>query len=366
MSSYILEIDAERFKNILKKADKVCGTLEPSNRKIAFFAEDNEMYVMASDGCLTGYFDLSPFLLSKSLPPFEVPLDVVKQFISELRGKVVFSYQNGILSLKCLSEILQLKVGYIPSQREHEFHIQKQTDEDTIHISKRKFLAELDLVSGYLEEGSSVDIFYSASAFEFASQHAGIVSYARLKAENGRQTQAVLPEEISIPFVSARHLIKSMELEEIEELKITFNSAEEKMHLTGEAIYTICGDVPSQSPERVRQLCAQVTPDCRLFTSQLQKVLRRALLAGRFSDIELYTRLNQIVVVSHYSSIAYKGTLEVECAKEFSIKTKAYLLRSAINRIGSQNLIISVIDKFVVIASPSLTRFLILGNQGSQ
>ncbi|HCI30111.1 MAG TPA: hypothetical protein PKI14_07755 [Fervidobacterium sp.] len=366
----MLEVDAEKFKNILKKADKVCGTLEPSNRKVLFFVEENEIYVMASDGCLTGFFELSPIYLPKPFPAFEAPLDVVKQFLSELYGKVIFSYQNGILSLKCQTEILQLKVGYVQPQNGEELHLPKkeyENGEDIVRISKKKFLAELDLVSGYLEEGNYIDIFYSGNYFELLSQHSGIVSYARIKSNLTKESDAsFLSESISIPFVSARHMIKTMEMEETEDLKILFQESEKGMHIIGESFYTIRGDTPSESPERIRQLCAKASPDCRILTNQLQKVLRRALLAGRFSDIEIYTRSDQIVVVSRYSSIAYKGTLEVECKNDFSIKTKAYLLRSAINRLGSQNLIISVVDKFVIIASPSLTRFLILGNKRVQ
>ncbi|MGC8820257.1 MAG: hypothetical protein ACP5KD_05775 [Fervidobacterium sp.] len=358
MGVLTIEVDAQKLKDVVKRSDRVCGTLEPSNRRLAFFAQDGKLYALASDGCLKGSFELSPYLFSRSFQPFEISLDVLKQFSSELSGKVNLLIQDGIITFKCQNEILRLKVNYVDN-----IQIQKIAEKG-IKMVRRKFLSEIDYSSCFLEEGNNVDVFISGNLLELISHYAGILSYVKLNVGQNELTGASY--SISIPYVSSRHVVKALDLEESEEIIIYYDEYEKKLHLKSTHLYTLCGDTPAENPERVRNVCSQFKVHSKISASQLQKLLRRSLISGRFSDVQLYTRLGEVVVVSQYGSIAYKGSMEADINAIFSVKTKANLLRSALNRIGSQNILVDVIDDFVVFSSPSLTRFLILRNERVQ
>ncbi|WP_448377255.1 hypothetical protein [Fervidobacterium sp.] len=363
MGNYIIEVETDTLKNIIKKADKVCGTLEPSMRKLAFFISENMLYLTATDGCLTGYFPVAPFY-SKSLPPFQIPLDVVKQFVSELSGKISLIFQDGILSFKAQNELLRLKT--IADQREKEFYIPKLLEYVT--FSKRKLVTELDFVSSFLEEGSYADWYYSGLKLEMISHHIGLVAYSNLEREKEDNENNVNIERfsISIPYVSTRHLIKVLESDESESVYLAFDSDKRELIVKSENIYTTCSDFSEHEPGKVRDLCARFTSHVKIHASHFQRLLRRALISGRFSDVEIYSRHGEIVVISQHGSVAYKGSIPVSVESEFSVKTKAYMLRSAINRIGSQYISIGVVDDYVLMAPPSTTRFLILKNQRIQ
>lgn len=364
MGSFTIEIDAEKLKDILKKADRVCGTLEPSNRKLTFFPQEGKLYLMASDSCFRGYFELSPYLFSKPFQPFQISLDVVKQFSSELLGRVNLLFQDGIVTFKCQNEILRLRVNYIENMA-----IQK-VPEKMVLVSKKKFLSDFDLASCFIEEGSNVDIFISPNNIELISHHSGMLSYIKLGTQNIEESEEKETFEFksgsfstSIPYVSARHIIKTFDLEEIEEIKIHFDELDQKMYILGNDIFTVCGDKPTETPEKIRNLCNRFQIQAKINAAQLQKLLRRSLISGRFSDTQLYTRNGELVVVSQHGGIAYKGGINTEINVNFSIKIKAHLLRSALNRMGSQNVLIGIVDDFVLFSSPSLTRFLILRNE---
>uniref|UniRef100_A0A7V4KEK3 DNA polymerase III subunit beta n=1 Tax=Fervidobacterium pennivorans TaxID=93466 RepID=A0A7V4KEK3_FERPE len=368
--NYIVEVEAEVLKSIIKKADKVCGTLEPSMRKLVFLSEDERLYIIASDGCLNGYFPVVPFY-SKIASPFEIPLDVVKHFVSELSGKISLHFQDGVLSLKSQNETLRLRIAPFQKDREEKVFVPKHTEGAV--FSKRKLLSELDFASSFLEEGSYVDLYFSRNALEVISQHYGLVAYSRLDVERNMENPESVSElnigsfSIRIPYVSARHLIKVLEIEETNQVHFSFDPIKNKVVIFSGDMFTMCADIPEETPHMLRNLCIRFEPKIRILSSLLQRLLRRSLIAGRFSDVEIYSRHGEIVVVSQHGSIAYRGSIPIEGESEeirFSFQTKAFMLRSVLNRIGSQYVLIDNVNEYVLLAPPSLSRFLVVRNKG--
>ncbi|MEN3042269.1 MAG: hypothetical protein ABDH59_03070 [Fervidobacterium sp.] len=363
MGMFTIEIDSGKLKDILKKADKVCGTLEQANRKISLFSYEGKLYFLASDGCLYGYFDLAPYLFPRTFQPFEIPLDVVKQFSLELNGKVNLLFQDNMITFKCQNEILRLRVNY--TGKEISF---PKTSDSYIRLYRKKFINELDFASCFLEEGSYTNFFITRDCVEFISHHMGIVSYVRLKSESKLENKDEEFREFSlrIPYVSSRHIIKALDNEQAEELAIYFDDSVLKLHIKAMNYYTFCGDLAEENPDRIRNLCRSFQPKLRINSLQLQRLLRRSLILGRFSDVQLYTRSGELVVISQHGPIAYRGSMEIEINLSFSIKTKAHFLKSALTRIGSQYILVDVIDDYVLLSAPSLSRFLILKNEKIQ
>ncbi|MGC9796456.1 hypothetical protein MNL76_05310 [Fervidobacterium riparium] len=364
MGNYIIEVDSEQIRQAIKKADKVCGTLEPSMRKLTFFAENEKLYLKASDGCFTGFFPLTTFFY-KSLHPFEIPLDVVKQFVSELNGKLTLSFQDGILTLKSQNELLRLRMNFIQEE------IKLPSFENKVVFQKKRILSELDFVSCFLEEGNYTDLFYAFDRLEIVSSHLGLIAYSKIENRPINEQSDGTGEKperfsLSIPYVSTRHLLKALDTEETDSIELSYNPNSDKLLIYCGDVYTMCGDKPERTPDRIREVVRSIVPVARVYKEQIQRLLRRSLISGRFSDVEVYSRHDEIVVVSQQGSIAYKGSVSAEVNAEFSVKTKAYLLRSALNRIGSQYVVIGNSGEFTLFSSPSLSRFLILRNQRVQ
>lgn len=181
---YTLEIDVQIFKEAIKRADKTCGTLEPVNRKLVFSPVSDRLYIFATDGCLTGIFEICPFLFSKPFSAFEVPLDVLKQFLSELSGTLVFNYQDQVLTLKCHGETLRLRTGR-PSMQNFQQFKEILTDfrkpPSPLRVNRRRFLSALDFVSAYLEEGSKVDVLFQGENILLFAESSGILTHSRIR-----------------------------------------------------------------------------------------------------------------------------------------------------------------------------------------
>ncbi|ODN30681.1 hypothetical protein [Fervidobacterium thailandense] len=368
---YTLEIGVERLKEAVKKADKTCGTLEPTNRKLVFTVANEKLYVLATDGCLTGIFEISPFIFSKAFSAFEVPLDVVKQFLSELSGTLIFSYQDQILTLKCYSETLRLRTSRPTLQNLQDPHFSREIATYLrkplafLRVNRRRFISSLDFVSAYLEEGTKVDVVFHGGDILLFSESSGVLTHSRLQSfENDLDDldsvwSAYAP--LSIPFVSSRHLIKALEVEQVEEIELWEERG--KLLVAGQSLYISCADKPELSHLEILGLLRNLTPQGRIPTRSLQKVLRRALIAGRYSEVDIQSRHGQLTFISHHGSITYKASLETSVEANFSVKARAYVLRTVLGRLNSQNTLISVEGQHVIFYSPSLTMFILLRNQ---
>jgi hypothetical protein len=164
-------------------------------------------------------------------------------------------------------------------------------------------------------------------------------------------------------------LIKVLEIEETNQVQFSFNPIRNKVVIFSGDTFTMCADIPEETPHVLRNRCSRFEPKIRILSSLLQRLLRRSLIAGRFSDVEIYSRQGEIVVVSQNGPIAYKGSIPIQRESEevqFSFQTKAFMLRSVLNRIGSQHVLIDNVDEYVLLAPPSLSRFLVVRNQRIQ
>lgn len=371
-----MEIEATRLKNAVVKADKVCGSLEPSNRKLSFIVDNGRLYAVASDGCLSGYFDLGPFLFQRPFAPFEVPLDILKQFLSELSGHLTLTYQDQIFTLRAMGEVLRLKVNrssYIERSR-GDFSLIKEAVWYA-GISKRRLLGDLDLVSSFLEEGAKAELHISSAGVEMCSHHAGIASYTshewpKLELLN-RGGSWPVPENLSVPYVTSRHLLKVLEQESSDTVEISHDGSRLFFRFGGElgglplSFYSLCGDRTEGFISTLRAVTREAQIVGRIPSRHLLRILRRSLIVGRFSEVELRGEPGTVVVFAQHSGIAYRASIDVELDLAFSTRVRAYLLRSALNRLGTQNVLVSVRRDFVLFFTPSLTRFILLPNLSS-
>lgn len=370
---YTLEIDVQIFKEAIKRADKTCGTLEPMNRKLVFSPVSDKMYIFATDGCLTGIFEICPFLFSKPFSAFEVPLDVLKQFLSELSGTLVFNYQDQVLTLKCHGETLRLRTGR-PSMQNFQQFKEILTDfrkpPSPLRVNRRRFLSALDFVSAYLEEGSKVDVLFQGENILLFAESSGILTHSRIRTFESllafeerelSNTQNSPCASLSIPFVTTRHLIKVLDIDEVEELELWEEKG--KLFLSSRSLYISCADKPELSHVEILQTLQNLKFQGRIPTKSLQRVLRRALISGRYSEVDIHSKYGQLIFISHHGGITYKASLDVPVVANFSVKARAYMLRMVLGRLNSQNTLVSVEGQYTIFYSPSMTMFVILKNQ---
>lgn len=364
-----VELEAERLRESLTKLDKLCGNLEPSNRKLALIPFEGKLYVAANDGCLHGYFELAEHTPQPIFPPFEVPLDIVKQFVSELRGLVTIVHEENLFTLKAEGEVLRLRTAKL---QKPERYLEDLSRADVLEwytgISKRRFTSDLDLVSSFLEEGARAEIHLSAGSLEMCSSHGGILSYTTYELSLDEQLRGMFDgfgESLSVPYVTARHVLKVLELETSDSLDIAQDRGRFFLrpgNLCG-ALYSFCGDRTELPVAYLRDVTKQIRMGGHVQARALFRVLRRSLVVGRASEVELVGEPGALVAFAQHPGITYRATVDAALDIRFRTRVRAYFLRSALNRLGSQNILVGLSGEFLLLFTPSLTRFVLLLNR---
>jgi len=73
----------------------------------------------------------------------------------------------------------------------------------------------------------------------------------------------VVSFSIRIPYVSTRHLIKVLEIEETNQVQFSFNPIRNKVVIFSGDTFTMCADIPEETPHVLRSLCSRFEPKIR-------------------------------------------------------------------------------------------------------
>ncbi len=348
-------IKSDILNKLLKKLDRICGTLEPTTRRIGFLRFAGQEYLYGTDGCFEGFLLLSGEgkIFQNYISPVEVPLDILKTFLKDVKGDVEISISTEDIFLKAYKENLKVRTGILDKRLDF-------TEEEFSKVGKNELIKKLDFVSGYLEEGNFVDLFFHPTHLELISHNYGITAYTKLPLETKRLGK------LALPFVSVRHFVKTLELEENDEFLTT--PVDEPLGIIGNSngnYYRICASYLQHSSEKIAEVVRNFEPKAYVETERFSNMLKKSLVAGKFADVVVYSMDDELVVNSFQRGIVYKATTDMTIKKRISLsfKTKSYFLRSALTRIGSKKILLGTYDEYVILASLNRERFLVIRNE---
>jgi len=338
-------VGAEKLKRIILHIDKVCGTVEPINRLVGVSYDNGKLVFYGGDGCFSvkaAVSEMNPTSLK-----FSTSLDILKYFISELKGNVLIYSDGNFVTFKVKEENLKLRAG--------KFRFEKFEDrfDNISKLNKTFFVKDLDFASSHLEEGSMVDLFFGDKT-KIAAQSRDIICYTSRDSIESYDSAFW-----SIPYYSSRHIVKSLKDDSSRELVV--GRGLNHLVFKGEFLYNLCGEeIKDNKLFLIEEEINTGKIIAKIGASHLKHYLRRSMILGRNSQVKISGTRKGIFFYTFTKGMEYKGVLETSIQERFTTIVNAYFLRSALNRIGGENLQISLGKKHLIISTVQRKRFILL------
>ncbi|MDK2885545.1 MAG: hypothetical protein PWP54_103 [Thermosipho sp. (in: thermotogales)] len=338
-------VNAEKLKRIVLHIDKVCGTVEPINRLVGVSYDNGNLVFYGGDGCFSVKAEVSE--MNPTSLRFSTSLDILKYFISELKGNVLIYSDGNFVTFKVKEENLKIRVG--------KFRFEKFEDRfDVISkISNTFFIKDLDFVSSHLEEGSMVDLFFGNKT-KMAAESRDIICYVSRDAIENNSSIFW-----SIPYYSSRHIVKSLKDDSVRELLV--GKGLNYLIFKGEFLYNLCGEeIKENKLIFIEEEIKNGKIIAKIGASHFKHYLRRSMILGRNSQVKISGSRNGIFFYTFSRGMEYKGVLETKIESPFTTIVNAYFFRSALNRIGGENLQIFLGKSHLIISTVQKRRFILL------
>jgi|GEM_PF-1893528 len=344
------KITREELRKIYRMFDKLTGTVELSYRVLHFFYRDG-LTIFATDGVAKLEFSAS------EIPPFDgiysVPLNDLKVVLQGQRNEqIAFEFSGRNVNIFTESEFLQVRNA---QRSDLPFHVSSGF-EDICRVSLASFQESLDFASVVLEEPENAGfvIFDNAMYVVGASHNVGCVA----KVGNTELARLLLGE---IPYVTARHLVKSLgEIRWQDCLTIGFNGDEISLTCGRIAYYVMLEPSLPRSTTRLLKLISSVNGeemDLRELLAALKKAYtfhpRGVVRITRVPDSPDRWQVSmQIAAGLYVSKIKSLGELDGVLIAE------VHRLRSAMMRLGNRarisrvnrSMVLSTGDKHLFLA----------------
>jgi hypothetical protein len=307
--------------------------------------DNGKLVFYGGDGCFSVKAPVSE--MNPTSLRFSTSLDILKYFMSELKGNVLIYSDGNFVSFKVKEENLKLRVG--------KFRFEKFEDrfDNISKLNKIFLIKDLDFVSSHLEEGSLVDIFFGEKT-KMAAESREIICYTT------RETMESYGSTFwSVPYYSSRHVVKSLKDDSSRELII--GRGLNHLVFKGEFLYNLCGEeITDNKLYLIEEEINAGKIVAKIGANSLKHYLRRSMILGRNSQVKITGTKRGIFFYTFTKGMEYKGVLETSIQEGFSTIVNAYFLRSALNRIGGENLQISIAKKYLIISTVQRKRFILL------
>jgi hypothetical protein len=217
-------IPTQRLKKVVEFADKFCGNVEPIHRYIYLYF-DKVLRVSMTDGCA-----VADMIFSKEFFPFEksykIPIQHLKGLLKGLKEE-----ENPFVRMLALDEGLKIELEKmilnIESQNEERPVLKISNIKPFLNIPLKKFIEGLDFTSIQGMEGELIDFSTDESNNLWGVFNGyNMISYYNF----GKSKESLFR---SIPYVSIRHLIKSLSLISNENIHVFLNNESIRIKGTG-------------------------------------------------------------------------------------------------------------------------------------
>ncbi|PNR88485.1 hypothetical protein X925_06015 [Petrotoga sp. 9T1HF07.CasAA.8.2] len=327
------------LKNITKLLDAFCGSVEPSFRN-AYFYYDRALKIYATDGCAKIYLNIT-----KEFLPFDgvasVPIQYLKGIIRDTKLKddslVKLTVEDKLISFEIQGITLNSKIEKMDTK-------QIEVSREFTLLSKKEigsFLNKLDFVSASANEGDVIDFFTFNDNLIFGYMS----NYYKLNSIYGNVREEFHRE---IPFISARHIVKSLNLLKKSSI-LEFGIDKKDIVLRMPGIFIkICSSMLSYN-KNLLVTQKSFVEEKEINTRELKKVLSKLYVTFSESNIA-YLLLNKgnsyIYKENNNSKISFKLPYSFE--NQYLITIHIRKIRSILSRM-SENIIFYLSPKELVL-----------------
>lgn len=327
------------YKKILDLCEKFAGTVEPGFRfvRLHYF---KGIRFFVSDGC--GKLELA---VNKEISPFSgtyiLPIDQAR-VLKEQKSKdenILFSFGGKELVISASGEKL-----IIENSKMKERPRMERKFEALFKMELAEFRRKLNFASSINVEGEMVTILGGADGVAVVSTSSNMTVIAFLKTEAKRDFQ------VSLPYVTVRHLFKA--LETLKNVEIVFGDGINDVGLkAGPLLFSFCNDRTPVYDEKLfslRKYTYKETPiDRSLLLMGLKKMAR---LVKKGFSVLLISKAETLKLLVKTGNFRYETTLAKSELPDFFAKIDPHRLRSAVSRCTSKKLFITIHGKELLIS----------------
>lgn len=327
------------FKKITNFLDAFCGTVEPSFRN-AYFYYDNSLRIFATDGCAELYLNVT-----KEFLPFEgvaiVPVQYLKGIIKGTKLNDDSLVKISVEDNEIFFELEGMKLNSkIEKLGEDEI---KDLNKNFTLLNRNKlvfFIDSMDFVSASASEGDVIDLFTVENNIFFGY----ICNFYKL---NALFAPSKIDFHKEIPFISARHIVKSLNL-----LKknVILDFGIDKNHIilhTSGVFIRICSSQPDFKKDIIIQ--KDNFEEKEINTRELKNALGKLYVTFTESNIAyLVLKENNSFIYKEEKNSKISFKLPYSFKNQYIIPIHIRKLRSILSRM-SENLKIALNDKEMIL-----------------
>jgi len=291
------KIEHEHFIKSVTLFDKIVGSVEPINRRVYFYAHSNVLKAYASDGCVSVNLTLGKV---EHFDDFYVaPLDNLKLLSKSGKEDVEIRFSSKLELLKGPEYISVLHPFSRDPRKRGSFSAK-------FEISSKDFAQTLDLASIILREGQNVIVgMLEGYFFALSEEYSHIVlSFMNLDGE---------PFISSMPYESARHLVKGLSVIKNENLKMGYSEDFIGLKFSNGVMIVCKSALEDVQLDRIKRLLK--TKEVEGFRANVKELKDGALLASKFQRknggrgyIEFSDKF-RIGVLSQHSAYEYSKSI---------------------------------------------------------
>ncbi|GEM_PF-423238 len=341
-------LKSSEYDKLVEICEKLAGSVEPGYRFIKIFFK-NEPRFFATDGCAkielpagseTGSFDGT----------YVLPLDYAKALKNQPgEADLEFSFSSETLLLEVNDQKLVVEKAKLPGHPEME-----RKFEFLFGMPVRAFSKKLDYVSSISNEGDFVEITGSETAVTFVSQASNMTAVAFAD---------VTPKHafaFSVPYVTTRHLVKTLSLAKTEELSFGTGIADLGLK-TGRLLVSLCKLNERRSSPEISRVRGWLKETEQVEKKAISDALRKACrLISKGLNILLISDKKGVRLYLKSANMRYEETFVRKSSCEFFTKVEPHRLRSALARMPGSHILIGKHAGTVIIADRQGGEFILL------
>jgi len=332
----------------IRFSNKIMGSSEYSLGNV-FLSYKDGLVLRATDGCLTSWIRLG-----KSEPfqgEIPLPLKIIRGFLTGEKSLYIdLKFQGDMVELQNGNETLRMKISQ-PEPRQRMLPYRQVST-----LQQREIRSGIDFVTAHQEEGDFLRISTSSDTLLFWGQSHTITTVCSYKVDN------TLKMCFSIPYASCRHIVKALEIHNINEKMILGISKEKLSLIHPDFAMEVCGEPQCPGIQEVRKAVISEAHETLSFSARefSNYVSRAASVTPRDTTISIVRRGKILRFYSSKGSLQYTAQIDVPHGKPFRAEVSAHRLRTALSRMRSKYVLFEVLGDSLRLKNTKGTRFIFL------
>lgn len=328
------KIEHSHFLRFVNLFDRAVGTIEPINRRVYFYSRSNVLRAYATDGCLT--IDMRLGDVDKHFESFYVaPLDNIKLISRNTNIEDVEIQFGEKLEFSKGSEYLSV---LHPLSRNPK---RRGTFAPKVEVKSSELVHVIDVGSIISRAGQDILVGAINEKFFALCEEYGHISIASMKL-------SMEPFMAEIPYETARHLVKTLDVIRSEKLTMGFSESTIGLKFS-DGVIGVCTIEANEDIDNIEKFLEIKKGDILLSTKMLKTATSLCAKFQRQNRGKGYFELSDRLRIGVLSqSSAYEYIQPVKCKTHVRISIMPKKLNQFLTRIHEKSVHLDITNEFVI------------------